>query len=320
MINSIWKQAMTRHAALFLVLSLGAGQASAVWTITRTSAFEYDASGRLIREVIEPGNSSLCLAMTHAYDAFGNRTSTTTRNCNGTSSGGLTEAPAPTGAAVIETRTASTQFASGSVTIDGVTHTYPAGRFPTGVTNALAQTETRRFDPRFGGMVALTGPNALTTTWSYDRLGRKLSETRADGTSTNWTYALCGTSPNICGQSVTVTATGMPASTTHFDSLSRPVRTEVQGFAGTLVRTDTQYDAQGRIFRASQPYFDTATPVWTTYTYDILGRMLTATDPVGGVTTKTYSALTTVTMNPKKQKETEIRNSQGLVRRISRGF
>ena len=42
-------------------------------TLTRTSAFEYDpASGLLIREVIEPDNSALCLVTTYVYDAYGN--------------------------------------------------------------------------------------------------------------------------------------------------------------------------------------------------------------------------------------------------------
>src|SRR5438552_13642567 len=56
---------------------------------TRTSRFEYDAQGQLIREIIEPDDSNLCLVKTYFPDVFGNRLTTTTRNCNGTVSNGV---------------------------------------------------------------------------------------------------------------------------------------------------------------------------------------------------------------------------------------
>src|SRR6266566_6172101 len=83
-------------------------------TQTRTSAFEYDpASGLLSKEIIEPDDSNLCLVTTYLYDAYGNKTSATTRNCNHSSS----EAAAPTGDAVFQTRTSTSAFAAGSVVI-----------------------------------------------------------------------------------------------------------------------------------------------------------------------------------------------------------
>ena len=43
-------------------------------TLTRNSGFVYHATtGLLTREVIEPGNSALCLVTVYAHDAFGNR-------------------------------------------------------------------------------------------------------------------------------------------------------------------------------------------------------------------------------------------------------
>jgi YD repeat-containing protein len=148
-------------------------------TATRTSSFDYDpASGVLIKEVVEPGNSNLCLVTTYAHDKWGNTSSTTTRNCNGSATqtaGGVAEAAAPTGDPVVAARTATTEFDA-------------RGQFATKVTNAVGHTETRQYDARFGQMVGLTGPNGLTTTWAYDSFGRKRTETRPDGTSTSWTY------------------------------------------------------------------------------------------------------------------------------------
>ena len=58
---------------------------------TRTSAFEYDATtGLLVREIIEPYDSALCVVTTYQYDTYGNRISAMTRICNGTSGGGVT--------------------------------------------------------------------------------------------------------------------------------------------------------------------------------------------------------------------------------------
>ncbi len=93
-----------RLATLVFALSaLGSLNAQAA-TATRSSSFVYDpASGLLTKEIIEPGNSQLCLVTEYTYDAFGNKTAVTTRNCNGSAG----EAAAPTGDAVIAPRTTS---------------------------------------------------------------------------------------------------------------------------------------------------------------------------------------------------------------------
>lgn len=263
-------------ASVFAVSSFGGTQ-------TRTSAFEYDpASGQLVREVIEPDNSALCLVTTYVNDAYGNRTSATTRNCNGSSSGGLTEAPAPTGDPVFASRTLGSAFAAGSVVINGTTYNWSAGQFATSNTNPLLQPETRQFDPRFGSAISLTGPNSLTTNWTYDSFGRKSSETRADGTVTSWFYERCvdlvaGTCPTFGQHRVRVTVTGAPTLSTYFDSLAREIRTETQGFDGTPARKDTQYDSLGRVAQVSSPYY--AGPAWTSFAYDVLGRVTQTDEP-----------------------------------------
>ena len=71
--------------------------------------------------------------------------------------------------------------------------TYDAqGRFAISSTNALSQTETHTYSSTFGSLLTLTGPNGLTTSWTYDTFGRQTfrnatmarSETRAETTST----------------------------------------------------------------------------------------------------------------------------------------
>lgn len=288
---------------------------------TRTSGFDYDpVTGLLNKEVIEPDSPDLCLATTYTYDVYGNKTSATTRNCNGSSYGNGTyaEAAAPTGSAAFATRSSSSSYSAGTVSIGGAVFNYPAGQFATSSTNALGQSESRVFDPRFSAMISLTGPNGLTANWSYDAFGRKLFEARADGTSTTWSYNACGACPAGGAYYATVATTGTPTSSTYYDTLNRVIRTEAQGFDGTLIRKDTQFDGLGRVAQVSRPYYSGATPVWTTFTYDILGRVLSQTEPNGAVTNTSYNGLTATVTNALNQTETRTKNSQGQLITVTR--
>src|SRR5436305_275957 len=87
---------------------------------TRTSSFAYDsATGLLTQEVVEPNTSALRLETDYVYDAFGNKTAVTVSGVD------------------IVTR--------------GSTTTYDTkGEFATTNTNALSQSESWVYDPRFG--------------------------------------------------------------------------------------------------------------------------------------------------------------------------
>ena len=151
-------------------------------TGTRSSAFEYDpTTGLLTKVVVEGEDSNLCLVTTHTYDAYGNRTGTTTRNCNGSTAN---EAAAPTGDAVFSSRTVGTGYASGTG--------YPAGQFPTSNTDAMGNPpETRTYDARFGVVLTRTDPNNVPVTQTYDDFGRPVLKTNADGTKVQLSYAFC---------------------------------------------------------------------------------------------------------------------------------
>lgn len=221
-------------AALGLALSLPA----TATTLTRTSAFTYDAgSGLLVKEVIEPDSSTLCLVTEYVYDGYGNKTSATTRNCNGSAP----EAAAPTGDPVIASRTSSNTYDS-------------RGQFPTTSSNALSQSESKTYDARFGTVLSLTGPNALTTTWTYDGFGRKTLETRADGTQTKWEYD-------------------------PFGNLTQT--TDPLGNVTTLT-----YDLRGRKTGMQDPDMGS----WS-YAYNALGQLIRQTDALSQVSTLTYDLL-----------------------------
>ena len=47
----------------------------------------------------------------------------------------------------------------------------------------------------FGVPLQATDPNGIQASWSYDDFGRKTQETRADNTSTTWSFKSCSIAP-----------------------------------------------------------------------------------------------------------------------------
>ena len=207
----------------------------------------------------------------------------------------------------------------------------------TTTTNALLQTESQTIDPKFGVPLSGTGPNGLVTTWSYDGFGRRVKETRNDGTSSTTDLTDCGTNPGCAigtdpdsgatryarysstAHAKNTSGTDMtPSVTVYYDILGREMRSETQGLNSTPIYKDTIYDTYGSVKKASRPYFSGATAYWTTPTYDVVGRVKKVTGPDGGVTDTTYSGFTTTVTAPssndlKIRKRTEVKNSQGQV-------
>lgn len=289
------KIAKSSVAAAVILLS-----SSPLWaasTITRTSSFAYDAQGVLNQEVVEPDAPALRLQTDYGYDSFGNKTSVTVSGAD------------------FVTRSSISAFSAN-------------GQFNTTNTNALSQSESVQYDVRFGKPTSHTGPNGLTTIFSYDGFGRKIQEVRADGTMTKWFYKFCsgfngGTDTCLSGAVYLVaerpygadgTTVIGPTVTVYMDSLDREIGRETQGFSGATVRATRTYDALGRLTQTSRPYFVSGgTPQYTTYTYDTLGRVLIETKPDGSVSSTAYHGLTEVATNALNQTRTVTKNSQGKV-------
>ncbi|NBW79639.1 MAG: type IV secretion protein Rhs, partial [Betaproteobacteria bacterium] len=311
------------HTILLLAVAAFSTNSHAVDTKARTTNYEYNAQGQLTKEIREPSVLSECLVTDYVYDTFGNRTSASSKVCAGASGS--------TAASAANPRANSSSFSAD-------------GRFATGLTNALNQSETRGFDGRFGVINSLTGPNGLTTVWQMDEFGRKTQELRADGTKTVWSYLRCGDTGANCPATLgshTVTwvmvensyavnqSINAPERRQFYDQLGRLLRIQTEGFDTTGVVTplwwqDTQYDEQGRVSRQSEWYSSTDTPVWQNYTYDVLGRMLSESHPekIGSTPTvatssTTYAGLTTVSRNANNQTKTTVKNALGQVQSVT---
>jgi RHS repeat-associated protein len=288
-------------------------------TQVHATSFTYDANGLLITQTVEPDSPNDCLQSTYTYSDTGQRNHATSSTCAGAAGFAVASASTP--------RTSSVTFTR---------------HFPTIHVNALGQTESMAYDVRRGTPNSQQDANGQTTQWSYDGFARKTQERRPDATSTGWTYLLCtdagANCPATVGPATVAFVTieqeyqsnnnsNAPEKRKFLDNRSRVVRVQSQGFDGSgtapVIVQDTEYNAQGLVSRASQPYaLSGGTPVWTSYQYDGLGRIAQESRPdlaaPGGVavTTYTYNGLTTSSTNSSGQTKTAIKDTRGQILKV----
>ena len=354
-LNRGWDRIGLAGTVLGLVLAGSSALAQTpVSEKTRVSYFEYDTAGFLSKEVIEPDSADNCLSTTYGYDAKGNRIEDIVSAClisrakpypNYT----LESADAP--------RKTTRTFPSQTVTdpTNASANLYSsAGIFQKQkmliqeVTNGTGPSETYEFDPRHGQMTKLLGPNNLPTTWKYDGFGRKIQESRVDGTWTKWEYKLCqGSTEGICPASIgndgiAHTPEWYVKETTYgsnsvaiaassydvYDTLGRLVRSRSDSFmAATLAQNrypsiqDTAYNALGQVASRSRPYLTQGgNPYWSRFSYDALGRTTLEVKP-GGVDGESqlkteYRGLETIASNSLGQNKKTFRYVSGLVKGV----
>jgi RHS repeat-associated protein len=257
----------------------------------RTVAYTYDAAGRLETQTIEPGEGApLELTTIYGYDDFGNQDTVTLDPDTGTSGGER-------------------------ITTTG----YDAqGRFAVETTNAAGHETSQTYDPRFGTVLTSTDPNGLTTEWAYDNFGRVILETRPDDSTRATAYHRVDTpsEPHPEGVlHVDVQMSGQGDSRSMLDASGRAICNLDQGFDGTLLHTDTEYDALGRTLRTSEPHYTGEDPGWTTPEYDLLDRVtaVETADPAqnSGVV---YDGFTVTTTDAQGRKRIEVRDALGRTR------
>lgn len=256
--------------------------------ITRTSGFTYDATtGALTSETVEPDDTAdLNRTTKYTYDDFGNKETVTQSGPS------------------FATRVTKTAYDA-------------SGRFAMTTTNALGHAITKTYDVRFGTPLTMTDANGLVTKATYDGFGRVVTETSPDGIVTTYAHGFCDAAcPAGAVQKTTTTKTAASTVTAYFDILGRDVRTETDAaFDGRLVVADKEYDASGRLYRASVPRFatDTAAVKWSSTLYDPLDRPLTVTDALGRTTKYAYDGPTTTRTSHLGQVTTSTKNAQGRV-------
>ncbi len=117
----------------------------------------------------------------------------------------------------------------------------------------------------YGNRIATLDERSQTTFWTYDSLGRKITETDSNGNVTTFDYT------SALGGGCGCNTGALPVLTTFPD--------------GT--QTLNQYDKEWRLTSSTYAY-GTADSTTSTYTYDLAGQRITMADHLGSFTTYSY--------------------------------
>ncbi|MFD3337341.1 LamG-like jellyroll fold domain-containing protein [Streptomyces sp. NPDC058700] len=188
-------------------------------------------------------------------------------------------------------RTTSTTHTTGTETAVGGGLT-PKGLVATKKTTGGAITAYAYFAS--GDLARATAPSGLVTTYTYDGIGRKLTETQVSdatpsGVTTTYTYDAMSrnsseTGPGVQNEITGVTHTGKVSRTYDPDGQLLTESTE-DTTGGDATRTTTyRYNTLG----LNESTTDAAGNV-STFGYDALGRVVRETDPAGNVLTHSFT-------------------------------
>lgn len=299
--STVLAQAMASAVVALAGASLALPAAAQV---TRTTAFEYDAFGQLTKQITEPEG-----------------------DINTVRSAEVILRDSGTGMPTKRQWIYRDPQAASDVVRDVETYSYDARfRYVVQTLNAKSHKETKAYDEGSGALIALTGPNNLTTSFVFDSWGRKVREDRPDGTSLTFAYRNCvdacanGASRVLITQSWFGSSQRAVPREEFFDSLDRRVQTRTWGFNGEQILTDRIFDAKGRLDRVSRPRFAGANQVFTRFTYDDLGRVVEIRTPTSAgdtdVSTQTFSGPTLTRINAKGQRRVEVRSGLGTLRSV----
>ncbi|MGW2439666.1 RHS repeat-associated core domain-containing protein, partial [Streptomyces goshikiensis] len=137
-------------------------------------------------------------------------------------------------------------------------------------------------------------PSGVVTTYTYDGIGRKLTETQVSdatpaGVTTSYAYnamsrVVAETGPGVKNEITGVTHTAR-ISRTHDEDGHLLTESTEDTTGGDATRTTTyRYNARGLNDRVTD-----AAGNESTYAHDALGRVISATDPAGNVVTTSYT-------------------------------
>ena len=233
-------------------------------------SYTYDAAGRRISKSDGAGNTE-----SYTYDAAGRQTVLTlqdgttqnyTYNAAGKLLSMLLQEAAKTGASMTYAidelgRVSSQTDAEGTMSL-----VYDAAGNIQSVTDQGGNTTSYTYDS-LNRRTSETYPDASQTTMTYDWSGLLLSKTTPSGTALTFTY-------DLNGNLLTTTAPGI-SDTNTYDAKNRLLT--ATNSAGTVSYT---YDALGRVTQESQPYGA------VDYSYDLSAKTRTMTYPSGLVVTE----------------------------------
>jgi RHS repeat-associated protein len=194
------------------------------------------------------------------------------------------------------------------------------GRAAESSTNVLGQTTSTAYNWLWGKPSRTTSLNNINTDYAYDAFGRASSTNYKVGLGDAYTISQDYTW-DISGNQIyrtRISHPGKPDVTTWSDILGREIKTETDGFGGSIYTNQT-YDAKGNVATSTKPYKTGESQLITTNTYDVYNRMQSITSNVGvfGSSSVAYSFangnLTTTTTTPDGQTSSKTTDAAGKV-------
>ena len=274
-------------------------------TCNTPSSNQTPTQGDLTR-ILRWGNSGVYPDTLMAYDPYGNLTCTRDANGNQTTT-------AYEGSYTFPVTTTSPTVTATNTTLTTTT-TYYSGTTNNGL---------------YGQVESVTDDNNnATTTTTYDTFGRVKTVTVPDGSTSTTSYLEFG--QGIYRDAITTnnnqhirtdTSAGL-SSWRYFDGFGKTILAKSTGAEGKVLRTETQYDARGQVWKTSLPYVQTGTTpplsslINTVMTYDAQGRVIQTDYPDGTQTLACYEPLITVSIDPKDHKKRTVSDVYGRVREV----
>ena len=216
-------------------------------SVTRSKTVAYDQITGLPLSETAAFGSSPSVVTTYSYDDFGNQESLSVTSGS-------------------KTRTGENIWEQGK------------GRFMTGKVNALGDSVSYSYN-NSGSVISSTDISGLVTSFTYDGLGNIETTTlpgdRVIQSSTVWSQNSTGKGDLYYRR---MESTGKPTTVEYFDISGRSIRSKIQGFDGTYLVTETEFDSLGRTIRSYNPCFEgSAATRYTGYQYDDYNRIVTET-------------------------------------------
>jgi RHS repeat-associated protein len=205
-----------------------------------------------------------------------------------------------------------------------------AGAYPTTGTNPLGQVTSSNYDFSTGRLLSSTDRNNQVTSFTYDSMWRLTTVALPDGGQATNCYTDTGgptctkTAPPYSVVSTRkMNATQNETTTAFVDGLGRITQTQLTSDPDCTAgdKTDTTYDAVGRVFTVSNPYCTTTDTTYglTSYAYDALGRTTQVTHPDNTTVVTTYTGRATQVQDEGNgtQRVTRISQTDALGRLLS---
>jgi RHS repeat-associated protein len=255
--------------------------------------------------VTQPSSSQFKVTEVLAYDAFGN----------------------------VNSHTVTGVGMAGRVT---TTNWGTTGQFPMSVTDPTNATTQYNYNFSYGKKSSTTDPNLITVSWQYDGFGRKLQETRPDGTYTTYAYndmATYGFSfHGILASHYLYGSNGSEISSGNFayDASDEPLIETEQILGGSSIRNEVRYDMLGNVINRAFPCafssWTTSCTYWATNTYDVLNRLTESQRPISSTNSNpqtlsyAYAGRTTTVTDALSHTRTLIQDVNGWLRRTTDAY